>query len=85
MVRFLAFCRYLLILPVIGCVLLTAGVVIMGIGRIFTSGVDLVRAWDFWDKAAKNMSIAVIEIIDLFLVIVALAFFMRVPGKKADS
>ena len=66
--KFLAACRFLLVLPVIGCVLLTAGVVFMGIGRIVTAGVALVQAGDFSAKAAKTMSLAVIEIIDLFLV-----------------
>ena len=68
MTRFLAACRYLLVLPVIGCVLLTTGVVLMGMGRILTAAVSLVRAGDFSAKAAKIMSLAVIEIIDLFLV-----------------
>ena len=68
MVRFLAACRHLLVVPVVGCVLLTAGVVIMGMGRIITSGVALARAGDFSAKSAKIMSLAVIEIIDLFLV-----------------
>jgi len=68
MARFLAACRFLLIIPVIGCVLLTAGVVIMGIGRIITAGAQLLRAGDFSAKASKTMSLAVIEIIDLFLV-----------------
>jgi uncharacterized membrane protein YqhA len=66
--RFLAACRFLLVLPVIGCTLLTAGVVIMGMGRIFSAGIALVRTGDFSAKAAKTMSLAVIEIIDLFLV-----------------
>jgi uncharacterized membrane protein YqhA len=68
MARFLAACRFLLIIPVVGCVLLTAGVVIMGIGRIVTAGAQLLRAGDFSAKASKTMSLAVIEIIDLFLV-----------------
>ncbi len=68
MTRFLAACRFLLVVPVIGCVLLTAGVVIMGMGRIVTAGMQLVRAGDFSQKAAKTMSLAVIEIIDLFLI-----------------
>jgi len=68
MMRFLAACRFLLVLPVIGCTLLTAGVVIMGMGRIFTAGLALARKGDFSAKAAKTMSLAVIEIIDLFLV-----------------
>ena len=66
--RILAACRYLLVVPVIGCVLLTAGVVVMGFGRIVTAGYRLAVAGDFSAKAAKTMSLAVIEIIDLFLI-----------------
>jgi len=40
----------------------------MGIIRIVTAGAKLVRAGDYSAKAAKIMSLAVIEIIDLFLV-----------------
>ena len=68
LLRFLSACRFLLVLPVIGCVLLTLGVVLMGMGRIFTAGYQLVLAGDFSAKAAKTMSLAVIEIIDLFLI-----------------
>jgi len=68
MTRFLAACRYLLIVPVIGCIFLTAGAVLMGIARIVTAGANLLRAGDFSAKAAKIMALAVIEIIDLFLV-----------------
>ncbi len=66
--RFLAACRFLLIIPVIGCVLLTLGVVVMGLGWIVTAGIEFVHAGDFSAKAAKLMSLAVIEIIDLFLI-----------------
>ena len=66
--RFLAACRFLLVIPVVGCVLLTAAVVLMGIGRIVTSGAALVQKGDMSAKAAKMMSLAVIEIIDLFLI-----------------
>ena len=66
--QILAGCRILLIIPVIGCVLLTAGVVFMGMGRVFTAGAKLIQAGDFSPKAAKVMSLAVIEIIDLFLI-----------------
>jgi uncharacterized membrane protein YqhA len=68
MTRFLAACRFLLVIPVIGCVLLTAGVVVMGMGRIITAGATLLRSGDFSAKAAKAMSLNVIEIIDLFLI-----------------
>ena len=40
----------------------------MGLGRILTAGVELVRAGDLSAKAAKAMALSVIEIIDLFLV-----------------
>ena len=60
--------RYLLYLPVIGCVLMTAGVVVIGLGRIFTSVNRLIEYGLFTPKASKIISIAVIEIIDLFLV-----------------
>jgi len=68
LLKFLSACRFLLVVPVVGCVLLTAGVVLMGIGRIVTAGIKLVQAGDLSAKAAKTMSLAVIEIIDLFLI-----------------
>ena len=67
-VKFLAACRYLLIIPVLGCVIMTAGAVVMGFGRIITSVKRLQELGSFSPKASKLVSIAVIEIIDLFLV-----------------
>ena len=60
--------RYVLILPVIGSLLLTVAVVVMGLGRIVVAGIELFGKGDFSAKAAKIMSTAVIETIDLFLV-----------------
>jgi len=68
LLRFLSACRHLLIVPVIGCVLLTLGVVVMGFGRILTVGVEAIQKGDLSAKAAKTMSLDVIEIIDLFLI-----------------
>jgi uncharacterized membrane protein YqhA len=68
LLKFLSACRFLLVVPVVGCVVLTAGVVLMGIGRIVTAGIKLVQTGDLSAKAAKTMSLAVIEIIDLFLI-----------------
>ena len=68
MLQFLAACRYLLVVPVIGCVLLALGVVLMGAARIVTAGINVVQAGDVSAKAAKTMSLVVIEIIDLFLI-----------------
>ena len=66
--RFLVACRFLLVVPVAGCVLLTAGVVLMGIARVVSAGIQLVQRGDFSAKAAKMFSLEVIEIIDLFLI-----------------
>ena len=66
--RFLAASRYLLVIPVIGCVILTAAVCVMGVGRIFTGGEQILRAGEFSPKAAKAVALAAVEIIDLFLV-----------------
>jgi len=66
--RFLAACRYLLVIPVVGCVLLTLLVVVMGVGRIVTTALAALQAGDVSAKAAKTMSLSVIEIIDLFLI-----------------
>ena len=72
MTHFLAACRHLLIIPVIGCVFLTLGTVIMGIVRIITGGAKVFGSGDYGPKAAKTLALAVIEIIDLFLVDIAL-------------
>ena len=68
LLRFITACRFLIVVPVIGCVFLATGVVLMGLGRIVTAGADFVQAGDFSEKAAKAMSLAVIDIIDLFLI-----------------
>ena len=68
LLRFITACRFLIVVPVIGCVFLATGVVLMGLGRIVTAGAEFVQAGDFSAKAAKAMSLAVIDIIDLFLI-----------------
>lgn len=60
--------RYLLVIPVIGSLLLTIGVVVMGAGLIVERGWNLFRNGEFSQKAAKTMSVTVIETIDFFLV-----------------
>ena len=66
--QFLAACRYLLIIPVLGCVVLTAGAVTMGMGRIIGSIGYHLQNPDFSETASKTMAVAIIQIIDLFLV-----------------
>ena len=48
--------------------LLAAGAAIMGMGRILSAAAALWAVGDVSAKAAKTMALAVIEIIDLFLV-----------------
>jgi uncharacterized membrane protein YqhA len=68
MARFLAACRLLLLVPVIGCVLMTAGVLVMGLIRVVTATAEVLEKGDFSSKAAKTISLGVIEVIDLFLI-----------------
>jgi uncharacterized membrane protein YqhA len=65
---FLSGCRFLLVVPVIGCIILTAATVVMGIGRIFKAGIAAFGSPEFSIRSSKAMGLAVIEIIDLFLV-----------------
>lgn len=67
-IRFLSACRFLLAVPVLGCVLLTAGVVAVGFARIVGVTGEVLGAGDYSQAAAKSMALAVIEIIDLFLI-----------------
>ena len=68
MEKFLNACRHLIWLPVIGCITLVLGAVIMGFGRIITGFIMHLSKMDFSAKAGKQLAIKVIEIIDLFLV-----------------
>ena len=60
--------RYLLIVPVIGSLLLTVAVVVMGFGLILLRGWEAVVNLDFDENVAKALSMSVIQAIDLFLV-----------------
>ncbi|MGE0759090.1 MAG: YqhA family protein [Pirellulaceae bacterium] len=60
--------RHLMVIPVIGSLLLTVGVVGMGAALIFERAWNLFRNGDLSPKAAKLMSVTVIETIDFFLV-----------------
>ena len=60
--------RFLLVLPVIGSLLLTVGVVVMGLGVVLTQGWHLMQQGEFSPKGAKQLTLTVIESIDMFLV-----------------
>ncbi|MEM8679816.1 MAG: YqhA family protein [Planctomycetota bacterium] len=60
--------RFLLVLPVIGSLLLTVAVVVMGFALIVLRSWELLDKSKFNDNFAKYLSISVIQAIDLFLV-----------------
>lgn len=60
--------RFLLVLPVIGSLLLMVGVVVMGLGIVVTQGWKLLGQGELSSKSAKQLTIMVIESIDMFLV-----------------
>ena len=66
--RILEMSRYLLVLPVIGSLLLTVAVVVMGLGLVLVKGWELVQKPVFNDKMGKSLSVSVIQAVDLFLV-----------------
>lgn len=66
--KLLELSRYLLVLPVIGCLFLTVGVVIVGICTIAVQAWELLESGDFAAKGAKQLTITVVQSIDMFLV-----------------
>ena len=60
--------RHLMVVPVVGSLLLTVGVVGMGAALIFERAWHLLSKGELSPKAAKLMSVTVIETIDFFLV-----------------
>ena len=85
--RFLAICRYLLIIPVIGGVIITAVVFLIGFIRIVRATLSLISSNEFHLNMLKKVSVASIEIIDLFLVgtvsyIVSIGLYKLFISKK---
>lgn len=66
--KLLVLARYLLVIPVIGSLLLTVGVVLMGAGLIVERACNLLMNGEFSMKSARLMSMTVIQTIDFFLV-----------------
>jgi uncharacterized membrane protein YqhA len=66
--KLLVFSRYLLVLPIIGSLLLMIGVVVLGLGVVLKQQWALFSQGEFSPKAAKALTLTVIETIDMFLV-----------------
>jgi uncharacterized membrane protein YqhA len=66
--KFLSASRFLLLLPVVGSLLLMLGVVVVGTGVVVGELWSILREGNFSPKASKQLTILVIESIDMFLV-----------------
>jgi len=64
----LEYSRYLLVLPVIGSLLLMFSVVITGLGTLVAQEWELLHQGGFSARTAKELTITVIQTIDMFLV-----------------
>lgn len=65
--KLLEYSRFLLVLPVIGSLLLTVSVVVTGLGTILVEEWNLVQQGELSARTAKQLTITVIQTIDMFL------------------
>ncbi len=65
--KLLEYSRFLLVLPVIGSLLLTVSVVVTGLGTILVEEWSLVQQGELSARTAKQLTITVIQTIDMFL------------------
>ena len=65
--KLLEYSRFLLVLPVIGSLLLAVSAVITGLGRVLVEEWDLLQQGEFSARTAKQLTITVIQTIDMFL------------------
>lgn len=78
--KLLEYSRFFLVLPIIGALLLMISVVLMGLGMILVQEWNLLQQGEFSSRTAKELTITVIQTIDLFLVgaisyIIAVGFY----------
>lgn len=66
--RILLASRYLMVLPIIGSLLLTISVVISGLGLVFLKEWELLRNGEYSARTSKELTLTVIDAIDMFLV-----------------
>ena len=60
--------RYLMVLPVIGSLFLTLSVVVSGLGLVLVQEWELLQKGEYSARTAKQLTLTVIEAIDMFLV-----------------
>jgi uncharacterized membrane protein YqhA len=66
--KILEYSRYMLVLPVIGSLLLMFSVVITGLGTLLVQEWALLQQGGFSARSAKELTITVIQTVDMFLV-----------------
>jgi uncharacterized membrane protein YqhA len=88
--KLLEMSRYLMVLPVIGSLFLTLSVVISGLGLVVVQEWDLLRNGEYSARTAKQLTLTVIEAIDMFLVgaisyLIAVGVYILFIGQKDDQ
>ena len=82
--------RYLMVLPVIGSLFLTLSVVVSGLGLVLVQEWELLQTGEYSARTAKQLTLTVIEAIDMFLVgaisyIIAVGVYILFIGQKDDQ
>ncbi|HSQ39134.1 MAG TPA: YqhA family protein [Anaerolineales bacterium] len=82
--------RYLMVLPVIGSLFLTLSVVVSGLVLVLVQEWELLQVGEYSARTAKQLTLTVIEAIDMFLVgaisyIIAVGVYILFIGQKDDQ
>jgi uncharacterized membrane protein YqhA len=71
MTRLLSACRYLMLLPIAGCLLMNVCLVVIGIGRLGRELTRLIMSGELSERSSKELTLGAILTIDMFLVATA--------------
>ena len=82
--------RYLMVLPVIGSLFLTLSVVVSGLALVLVQEWELLQMGEYSARTAKQLTLTVIEAIDMFLVgaisyIIAVGVYILFISQKDDQ
>jgi uncharacterized membrane protein YqhA len=88
--KLLELSRYLMVLPIIGSLFLTLSVVISGLGLVLVEEWELLQQGEYSARTAKQLTLTVIEAIDMFLVgaisyIIAVGVYILFISQKEDQ
>lgn len=81
--------RYLMVLPIIGALFLTISVVISGLSLVVVEEWKLLQQGEYSARSAKQLTLTVIEAIDMFLVgaisyIIAVGFYILFISQEEE-